>query len=93
MIPTRSGLAGREPRHAGRLDGPGRAPRRGSRLKLLQWDGTGVWLSQRRLHQGCFRWPNADDRLLTLTQAQWQWLIAGVDWQRLEARPPEHWQV
>ena len=42
--------------------------RRGSRLKLLQWDGTGVWLSQRRLHQGCFRWPNADDRLLTLTQ-------------------------
>ncbi len=26
--------------------------RRGSRLKLLHWDGTGVWLSQRRLHQG-----------------------------------------
>lgn len=29
--------------------------RRGSRLKLLQWDGTGTWLSQRRLHQGRFR--------------------------------------
>jgi transposase len=52
-----------------------------------------VWLSQRRLHQGRFRWPGADDRLLTLTRAQWQWLITGVDWQRLEARPMGHWQV
>ena len=26
--------------------------RRRSRLKLLIWDGTGVWLSQRRLHRG-----------------------------------------
>ncbi|WP_202966727.1 MULTISPECIES: IS66 family insertion sequence element accessory protein TnpB [Pseudomonadaceae] len=29
--------------------------RHGSRLKLLQKDGTGVWLGQRRLHQGRFR--------------------------------------
>ena len=67
--------------------------RRGSRLKLLQWDGTGVWLSQRRLHQGRFRWPSAGDRLFTVTQAQWQWLITGIDWQRLEARPTGHWVV
>lgn len=67
--------------------------RLGKRIKLLQWDGTGVWLSQRRLHQGHFRWPNADDSLLTVTQAQWQWLIAGVDWERLEARPAGHWKV
>lgn len=67
--------------------------RRGSRLKLLQWDGTGVWLSQRRLHQGRFRWPGAGDELFTVTQAQWQWLIAGIDWQRLEARPAGHWVV
>ncbi|WP_290677181.1 IS66 family insertion sequence element accessory protein TnpB [Halothiobacillus sp. 15-55-196] len=25
-----------------------------SRLKLLIWDGTGVWLCQRRLHRGHF---------------------------------------
>lgn len=49
--------------------------------------------SQRRMLQGRFRWPNADDRLFTLTQAQWQWLITGVDWQRLEARSTGHWQV
>jgi transposase len=67
--------------------------RRGNRLKLLQWDGTGVWLSQRRLHEGSFVWPNAGDKIFTLTQAQWNWLITGVDWLRLEARPMRHWHV
>jgi len=28
--------------------------RRGTRLKRLVWDGTGVWLCQRRLHEGSF---------------------------------------
>ena len=28
--------------------------RRLTRLKLLVWDGTGVWLCQRRLHRGQF---------------------------------------
>ena len=31
--------------------------RAGNRLKLLLWDGTGVWLCQRRLHEGRFVWP------------------------------------
>jgi transposase len=66
--------------------------RRGTRIKLLQWDGTGVWLSQRRLHRGGFVWPLAGERLFTLSQAQWQWLITGVDWQRFEARPMSHLQ-
>jgi transposase len=34
-----------------------------------------------------------DTPVCTLTAAQWQWLITGVDWQRLEAPPPAHWQV
>ncbi|WP_311968880.1 IS66 family insertion sequence element accessory protein TnpB [Pseudomonas baltica] len=67
--------------------------RRGNRLKLLQWDGTGVWLSQRRLHEGTFVWPVPGETVFTLTQAQWQWLITGVDWQRLEARPMSDWRV
>lgn len=67
--------------------------RRGNRLKLLQWDGTGVWLSQRRLHEGAFVWPDEGAKTFTLTQAQWRWLITGVDWQRLEARPMSHWKV
>ncbi len=67
--------------------------RRGNRLKLLVWDGTGVWLCQRRLHRGHFIWPEAGDAVCALTTDQWQWLTAGVDWQRLSAPPPAHWQV
>lgn len=64
-----------------------------SRLKLLVWDGNGVWLCQRRLHQGHFTWPKAGDTVWALTQGQWQWLIAGVDWQRRDAPAPAHWRV
>jgi transposase len=59
--------------------------RRKNRLKVLLWDGAGVWLSQRRLHQGSFIWPPAGAARCEVTPAQWQWLICGVDWQRLDA--------
>lgn len=64
-----------------------------TRLKLLIWDGTGVWLCQRRLHTGRFRWPAPGDAIHRISQEEWQWLVAGVDWQRLHARPPAHWKV
>jgi transposase len=67
--------------------------RAGNRLKLLVWDGNGVWLCQRRLHRGRFVWPKVTDASFSITQEQWQWLIAGVDWQRLSAVPFAHWQV
>lgn len=67
--------------------------RRGTRIKLLIWDGTGVWLCQRRLHQGSFTWPTVDTTTVTLNARQWNWLITGVDWQRLCAPAPVHWRV
>lgn len=66
---------------------------RGTRLKLLIWDGTGVWLCQRRLHQGTFIWPSAQTKTVTLTERQWRWLVTGVEWQRLDAPAPVHWRV
>jgi transposase len=66
---------------------------RRTRIKLLVWDGTGVWLCHRRLHRGHFLWPSSDATTCTLTAKQWEWLITGVDWQRLEAPPPAHWRV
>jgi transposase len=67
--------------------------RPGNRLRLLIWDGNGVWLCQRRLHKGRFVWPKLGDRCFSLTRAEWEWLVAGVDWQRLSALPQAHWQV
>ena len=64
-----------------------------SRLKLLVWDGTGVWLCHRRLHRGHFHWPRQDDSLFQMSAEQWCWLTTGVDWQRLCAQPLAHWRV
>lgn len=64
-----------------------------TRLKLLVWDGTGVWLCQRRLHQGRFRWPVLGDTVHRLSQQEWRWLVAGVEWQRLTAKPLENLMV
>jgi transposase len=51
-----------------------------NRIKLLIWDGSGVWLCHRRLHRGHFIWPTSVETVCTLTAKQWQWLIPGVDW-------------
>ena len=67
--------------------------KRGNRIKMLVWDGTGVWLSQRRLHSGRVVWPQGQEVVCTLNHTQWQWLITGVDWQRLDAQPNPYWQV
>jgi transposase len=67
--------------------------RRRSRMKLLCWDGTGVWIAQRRLHRGGFVWPSTGASQVTLNELQWQWLVAGVNWQRLSAQASTHWRV
>jgi transposase len=39
------------------------------------------------LHQGSFVWPSdAQTSTFELSRAQWNWLITGVDWQRLSAQ-------
>jgi transposase len=67
--------------------------RRRNRLKLLIWDGNGVWLAQRRLHKGSFTWPTDGQAVFSLSREEWQWLISGVDWQRFAPPVPAHWRV
>jgi transposase len=64
------------------------ANRGATRLKVLVYDGAGLWLCTRRLQQGRFVWPTGDgaDAALTITAAQWDWLIAGGPWQHVSAR-------
>lgn len=59
---------------------------RATRVKLLVHDGFGIWCAARRLNQGRFAWPNQTSSLLapTLTQAQFDALVLGLPWQRLE---------
>jgi transposase len=67
--------------------------RNGNRIKLLVWDGTGVWLCVRRLHHGRFTWPQGDEVTCTLSAEEWYWLTCGIDWRRLLAKPPPEWRV
>ena len=68
--------------------------RAGTRLKLLVWDGTGVWLCLRRLHRGHFVWPRGGDSVCALSAEQWKWLTCGVDWQRLsEPKSLPQWSL
>lgn len=60
---------------------------RATRIKLLVHDGFGVWCASRRLNAGSFVWPRsgADSAApVALSKAQFDALILGLPWQRLE---------
>ena len=65
------------------------ANRRADRLKVLVYDGVGMWLCTRRLQAGGFAWPGDDAGSMTLTRAQFDWLVAGLPWQRLSTGAPK----
>jgi len=70
-----------------------------NRLKVLFWDGSGLWVCSKRLEKGRFRWPEAGagDVKVTLTHEQLALLLGGIDlgqtklrrWYRTEAAPKE----
>jgi transposase len=60
---------------------------RSTRIKLLVHDGFGVWCAARRLNTGSFEWPrgpSAGAAPVTLTSDQFNALVLGLPWQRLE---------
>ena len=60
---------------------------RSTRIKLLVHDGFGVWCAARRLNKGAFEWPRggaSDATVLTLSRDQFDALVLGLPWQRLE---------
>lgn len=65
------------------------ANRRADRLKILVYDGAGMWLCTRRLQAGGFVWPRGDGGTLDLSREQLDWLVAGLPWQRLGAVFPQ----
>jgi len=57
--------------------------KRADRIKLLWWDGTGVCLLAKRLEEGQFRWPKAEEGTMRLSSAQLSALLEGLDWRRV----------
>ncbi len=66
--------------HRGYLFGNARS----TRIKLLVHDGFGVWCAARRLNKGSFEWPSCSTVPVTLTTDQFNALVLGLPWQRLE---------
>jgi transposase len=54
---------------------------RRNRLKLLFWDGSGLWVCAKRLEKGRFLWPEAEDeeRKIVLSHEELMLLVGGID--------------
>ena len=52
-----------------------------NRLKLLFWDGSGLWVCAKRLEKGRFRWPEAagGQPKVVLSHEELALLVGGID--------------
>lgn len=66
------------------------ANKRRTRLKVLYFDGTGLWLMTKRLEQGTFAWPRPEEigaAKLALRPEALAMLTDGIDLRGAKMRP------
>jgi transposase len=63
---------------------------RRNRLKLLVYDGSGLWVAAKKLDGGRFRWPESDTTAtkIVLSQEELALLLGGID---LKQTQPRKW--
>ena len=59
-----------------------------NRLKILFWDGTGLWVCAKRLPKGCFTWPQSGDAQgkVVLSHEELSLLLGGIDLARTKSK-------
>src|SRR5881628_2347061 len=58
-----------------------------SRLKVLVWDGSGLWVCAKRLEKGCFRWPDTENaHSVTMRAEELAMLVNGLDLKQTRQR-------
>lgn len=59
-----------------------------NRLKVLFYDGSGLWVCAKRLEKGRFRWPQATDgeTRIILSHAELALLLGGIDLKQTHRR-------
>lgn len=69
------------------------ANRKKNRIKLLYFDGTGVWVCGKRLARGCFAWPQTatnETGALRILAEELTLLLSGIDLD--QTRPRQWWR-
>jgi len=62
--------------------------RRRDRIKVLCFDGSGLWVCAKRLERGTFAWPEGGTGPIELSQNQLNLLLGGLD---LKQTRPRGW--
>jgi len=57
-----------------------------NRVKVLVWDGSGLWICAKRLEKGTFGWPTGEGASCCLRPEELQLLLHGI-----EGKPRRHW--
>lgn len=58
-----------------------------TRLKVLVWDGSGLWVCAKRLEKGRFQWPAAGGtRSITMRPEELALLVSGLDLKQTKKR-------
>jgi len=52
---------------------------RRNRLKILVWDGSGLWVCAKRLERGRFSWPAAEEPSAVLRPEELSALLCGLE--------------
>lgn len=62
-----------------------------NRVKVLFWDGSGLWVCAKRLERGRFHWPEAKEKQnqVVLSHDQLSLLLNGMDLVQVKRR--KHW--
>ncbi len=58
-----------------------------NRLKILYWDGTGLWVLSKRLERGSYSWPRGEEKSVQLRPEAFAMLTDGVELHGAKMRP------
>jgi transposase len=50
-----------------------------TRIKLLYWDGSGLWVAAKRLEKGRFQWPSGEGHCGQIRPEEFHALVNGLD--------------
>jgi transposase len=53
--------------------------RRRDRIKVMYWDGSGLWVCAKRLEKGTFAWPESRANSIELSREELLMLLSGID--------------